>query len=76
MTEHLTMEHETLSYKCTLHTHWSLLKANGSSPHECDTTQINEATISQDVRLLWNLYTNLYRVYYYSILHKMVLLCK
>jgi len=36
-------------------TYRSLLKANGCSPHECDTTEVDEATICQDVCLLRNL---------------------
>ena len=37
------------------HTYWSLLEANGCSPHECDATEVNEAAISQNVRLFRNL---------------------
>ena len=37
------------------HTYWSLLKANGCSPHECDTAEVNETPVSQNVRLFRNL---------------------
>ena len=37
------------------HTYWSLFEANGCSPHECDTTEVNETAIRQNVCLLRNL---------------------
>ena len=37
------------------HTYWSLFEANGCSPHECDTTEVNETAIRQNVCLFRNL---------------------
>lgn len=36
-------------------THWALFEANGSPPHESDSTQVYETAISQDIGVLWKL---------------------